>query len=107
MLLAAPGAIVSIGAGMTSALADLKLHSSGKVREIYELDGDLLVRVDPERDRELGALPGAGPAEMGVGRAMGPGWISVAAEAVADDEELSFWIGVALEHNQSAGRTGR
>ena len=28
---------------MTSALADLKLHASGKVREIYELDGDLLM----------------------------------------------------------------
>jgi phosphoribosylaminoimidazole-succinocarboxamide synthase len=28
---------------MDDALADLKLHSSGKVREIYELDGDLLM----------------------------------------------------------------
>jgi len=28
---------------MADALADLKLHSSGKVREIYELDGDLLM----------------------------------------------------------------
>jgi len=28
---------------MTGALADLKLHSSGKVREIYELDEDLLM----------------------------------------------------------------
>ncbi len=28
---------------MTTALANLKLHSSGKVREIYELDGDLLM----------------------------------------------------------------
>jgi phosphoribosylaminoimidazole-succinocarboxamide synthase len=28
---------------MGDALADLKLHSSGKVREIYELDGDLLM----------------------------------------------------------------
>jgi phosphoribosylaminoimidazole-succinocarboxamide synthase len=28
---------------MTGALADLKLHASGKVREIYELDGDLLM----------------------------------------------------------------
>ena len=28
---------------MTVALADLKLHSSGKVREMYELDGDLLM----------------------------------------------------------------
>jgi phosphoribosylaminoimidazole-succinocarboxamide synthase len=43
VLVAAPVTVVSIGAGMTSALADLKLHSSGKVREIYELDGDLLM----------------------------------------------------------------
>ena len=28
---------------MTTALADLKLHSSGKVREMYEVDGDLLM----------------------------------------------------------------
>jgi phosphoribosylaminoimidazole-succinocarboxamide synthase len=28
---------------MPTALADLKLHSSGKVREMYELDGDLLM----------------------------------------------------------------
>ena len=28
---------------MPSALAELQLHSSGKVREIYELDGDLLM----------------------------------------------------------------
>jgi phosphoribosylaminoimidazole-succinocarboxamide synthase len=28
---------------MTTALAELKLHSSGKVREMYEVDGDLLM----------------------------------------------------------------
>jgi phosphoribosylaminoimidazole-succinocarboxamide synthase len=28
---------------MTTGLAELKLHSSGKVREMYELDGDLLM----------------------------------------------------------------
>ena len=28
---------------MTSALEDLKLHATGKVREIYEVDGDLLM----------------------------------------------------------------
>src|SRR5919108_1934537 len=28
---------------MATALADLKLHASGKVREMYELDGDLLM----------------------------------------------------------------
>jgi phosphoribosylaminoimidazole-succinocarboxamide synthase len=30
-------------AAVPSALADLKLHSSGKVREIYEVDGELLM----------------------------------------------------------------
>ena len=28
---------------MTVAIADLKHHSTGKVREMYELDGDLLM----------------------------------------------------------------
>ena len=28
---------------MTSAIADLRLHSSGKVRDIYEVRGDLLM----------------------------------------------------------------
>jgi len=27
----------------TTTLADLKLHSTGKVREMYEVDGDLLM----------------------------------------------------------------
>ena len=27
----------------TATLADLKLHSTGKVREMYEVDGDLLM----------------------------------------------------------------
>jgi phosphoribosylaminoimidazole-succinocarboxamide synthase len=33
---------------MTSSLADLKLHASGKVREIYE-DGDELIMVASDR----------------------------------------------------------
>jgi hypothetical protein len=57
--------------------------------------GDLLVRVPRARDDELVALPGASRPEMGAGRSMGPGWVSVAAEALTDDEELSFWVGVA------------
>ena len=66
--------------------------------------GDLLVRVDPQRDGELTELPGASRAEMGPGRAMGPGWIAVSAESIIADEQLSFWIGAALEHNgASAG----
>lgn len=70
-------------------------------------DGDLLVRIDPERNRELVALPGAKPAEMGAGRAMGPGWISVAHDTITTDEQLSFWIDVAMEYNARAGKGSR
>jgi hypothetical protein len=31
---------------------------------------------------------------------MGPGWIAVASASVADDEDLSFWLDAALEHNR-------
>lgn len=70
-------------------------------------DGDLLVRVDPGRNEELVALPGAGQAEMGAGRTMGPGWIHVAGDAIATEERLSFWIAVALAYNGRAGRGKR
>lgn len=63
-------------------------------------DGDLLVRVDPERSAELVTHDGARPAQMGAGRAMGAGWIDVAEEAITTDEQLSFWIEVALEYNE-------
>jgi TfoX/Sxy family transcriptional regulator of competence genes len=69
-------------------------------------DGDLLVRVAPDRNGELLAHPGARPAEMRAGRVMGPGWISVAEEAIADDD-LSFWVGVALEYNAQAAKSSR
>lgn len=69
-------------------------------------DGDLLVRADPERADELLATKGARPAEMGAGRTMGGGWISVAEEAVAADENLDFWIDVALEYNVKATGAG-
>jgi hypothetical protein len=57
----------------------------------------LLVRVDPRRTGELLARSGVGPAEMGAGRPMGPGWLHVAAGAVAAGDDLSFWITVARE----------
>lgn len=63
--------------------------------------GDLLVRVPRARHDELLAHPGASQAEMGAGRTMGPGWLSVSAESLDTDEELSFWLTVALEHNRS------
>lgn len=70
-------------------------------------DGDLLVRVDPGQTSELIARPGAEPAEMGAGRAMGPSWIRVAEDAIATDEQLSFWIDIALEYNDRSGKPTR
>lgn len=70
-------------------------------------DGALLVRADPRRSDELVALEGARPAEMGAGRPMGKGWVSVAEEAVATGEGLDFWIGVASGYNAVKTGTGR
>lgn len=61
--------------------------------------GDLLVRIDPQRSPELVADHGARPAEMGVGRPMGPGWLDVPGELTATDEQLGFWLDVAMEFN--------
>lgn len=64
-------------------------------------DGGLLVRVDAgEHDKLLGRS-GAVQAEMGAGRDMGPGWIEVAADAISDDEQLSSWIGIAMDYNRA------
>ncbi len=64
----------------------------------------LLVRADPERNAELVALEGARSAEMGAGRAMGPSWIDVAGDALVSDEQVSFWIDVALEHHDQVAQ---
>jgi TfoX/Sxy family transcriptional regulator of competence genes len=64
--------------------------------------GDLLIRVDAGRHDELNKLPGASQAEMGAGRSMGPGWISISAESITDDEHLSRWLDVAMDHNRAA-----
>lgn len=70
-------------------------------------DGDLLVRADPDRADELLAAEGAQPAEMGAGRAMSNGWISVSEETIATDESFDFWLGVALEYNARAATSPR
>lgn len=67
-------------------------------------DGNLLVRVDAERHDELTVLPGATQAEMGAGRVMGPGWIAVSGATIARDEDLSFWLNAALDHNHITTR---
>ena len=81
----------------------LSFMVNGKMVAAVGRDGNLILRVDPGRNRELLMYPGASPAEMGKGRRMGPGWVAVAAEALANDG-LSFWIGVALEYNATTTR---
>lgn len=70
-------------------------------------EGNLLVRVEPARHNALLALPGAAQAELGAGRLMGPGWIAVSREAIASDGQLSFWMGIARDHNRALVKTRR
>lgn len=62
-------------------------------------DDDLLVRTDPDRADELLAVPGARIAEMGQ-RSMGPSWLHVDADAIATDQDLEFWLEVAITYNK-------
>ncbi|WP_152364980.1 TfoX/Sxy family protein [Microlunatus speluncae] len=65
----------------------------------------LLVRVSPDRDAELLTEPGAQRAEMGQGRSMGEGWITVDQDVVDSDDELRHWIDAALAfHAEGSGR---
>jgi TfoX/Sxy family transcriptional regulator of competence genes len=58
--------------------------------------GALLVRVAPERDAEYLKKVGAERAEMGKGRSMGEGWITIDEEALEKDEDLQYWMDAAL-----------
>ncbi|MBB1030455.1 TfoX/Sxy family protein [Dietzia sp. SLG310A2-38A2] len=77
------------------------LMVSGKMLVSAGRDGRMLVRVDADRHDELIARPGAAQAEMGAGRDMGPGWISVSASVIATDAELREWLQPALDYNRS------
>jgi hypothetical protein len=62
-------------------------------------DGSLLVRVDPGRSAELLSVPDAQPAVMGADRPMGQGWITVTANGLTTDQQLTDWIEVALQYH--------
>ncbi|WP_432538001.1 TfoX/Sxy family protein [Kineococcus arenarius] len=69
---------------------------------------DLLVRVAPDSDAQHLHKPGARRAEMGKGRSMGPGWITVDAEALATQEDFAYWMRAALAfHAQGSGTKQR
>ena len=92
--------------GRAIMVNDKMIVSAGKA-------GDLLVRVAADRHETLLSEPGAEQAQMGTGRVMRPGWITVAPEAIADDTRLAFWVDVAMRHNrtvtggQSVGKKSR
>jgi TfoX/Sxy family transcriptional regulator of competence genes len=70
--------------------------------------GGLLVRVAPERDAEYLKKAGAERAEMGKGRSMGEGWITVHEEALERYEDLQYWMDASLDfHAQGSGKKGR
>jgi len=70
----------------------------GKLALSVGKDGALLVRVDVARSPQLQTRAGVQQGEMG-GRTMGPGWLVVDGQTVADDVELRFWVDEALVYN--------
>ncbi|MEY9259217.1 TfoX/Sxy family transcriptional regulator of competence genes [Brevibacterium epidermidis] len=91
---------VSMFGGRAVMVNEKMIVSAGKT-------GDLLVRVDADRHDELLEKSGARQAEMGTGREMGPGWIQVSAEAIADDKALATWLETAMDFNRKVTSTGR
>jgi TfoX N-terminal domain len=61
--------------------------------------GGVLVHVAPERSDELAATTAATVAVMR-GREM-PGWLRVAADGVATDDDLSPWVETGIAHARS------
>lgn len=66
---------------------------------------DLLVRVSPESDAQHLEKAGAERAEMGKGRSMGEGWITVDKGALVEDEQFDYWMAAALSfHATGSGK---
>ena len=72
---------------------------NNKLAVFAHSDGGLWLRAAPQRQSELEAR-GAQPADMGAGRAMGPGWLKVGADTVTTQKGLMFWLGVAVDYNR-------
>ena len=64
--------------------------------------GGILVRVDPAQSDELVATTGAEPMEMR-GRTMA-GWLRVATDDVATQDELAKWVEVGTRYARSLPR---
>lgn len=66
---------------------------------------DLLVRVGPDSDAQHLHKAGARRAEMGKGRSMGPGWITVDAQALTTQEDLAYWMQAAFAFHAQGSNT--
>ena len=82
--------------GGRSVMVDEKMIAAARK------DGGLLVRVPADDHDELLRRPGATQAEMGAGRSMGPGWIEVDGDTIADDDQLAGWFEIALAHRRAS-----
>jgi TfoX/Sxy family transcriptional regulator of competence genes len=61
----------------------------------------LLVRVDADDAATLLLEPGASAAVMGPQRReMGPGWLLIDSEHLANDEQLLFWVDTARDYQR-------
>lgn len=83
----------------TSMFGTRAFMVSEKLAVCVQKDGGLLVHIESERHDEL-VEQGAEQAEMGAGRSMGPGWVTVSAESIAGEDRLRFWVAAALEYNR-------
>lgn len=71
-------------------------------------NGDLLVRCDPGKVDDFIADHGAERAEMGSGRQMSKGWITIRHDQIDAEKDFEFWIRVALDHNvKETGKSSR
>lgn len=93
----APRREVAMFGGLAFMINEKMIVSAGK-------DGNLLARVPAADHEQLLETRGAAQAEMGTGRSMGPGWITVTADHLIDDDDLAFWISIALSHNETSTR---
>jgi TfoX/Sxy family transcriptional regulator of competence genes len=64
------------------------------------LKSELMVRIDPDRNEEQLCRPGARPMDFS-GKSM-KGFIMVEPAHIDMDEELEYWIDLALEFNPKA-----
>lgn len=86
-----------------SMFGGLSFMVSDRIAVTANTHGDLMVRCDPDRVEELLNREGAEWALMR-GKPMSRGWLRIGHEGIRTDDELRFWVDVALEF--SAGATG-